>query len=82
MLFDTARVELAEDNVGVITVYPQVTSTDFGRHSLGNQRMRQHQRTSASPAKAIDTPERVAEKILLVAQEEPDEQFMDSSFSP
>jgi len=52
----------------VITVYPQ--------------RMRQHQRTSASPAKAIDTPERVAEKILLVAQEEPDEQFMDSSFSP
>jgi len=68
MLFDTARVELAEDNVGVITVYPQ--------------RMRQHQRTSASPAKAIDTPERVAEKILLVAQEEPDEQFMDSSFSP
>jgi hypothetical protein len=44
--------------------------------------MRQHQRISVSPAMVIDTPEMVAEKILLAAQKEPDEQYMDDSFSP
>jgi NAD(P)-dependent dehydrogenase (short-subunit alcohol dehydrogenase family) len=77
MLSDTARVELAADRIRVITVYPRMTATDFGRHSLGSQRMRQHQRASAAPAMAIDTPEQVAEKILLAARKEPDEQFMD-----
>jgi NAD(P)-dependent dehydrogenase (short-subunit alcohol dehydrogenase family) len=52
MLSDTARVELASDNIRVITVYPRLiewpallaTATDFGRNSLGDQRMRQGQR--------------------------------------
>ena len=77
-LSDTARVELAADNVRVVTVYPRMTATDFGKHALGDQRMRQHQRASASPAVVVDTPERVAEMILKAAQEEPDEQYMDA----
>lgn len=29
-----ARVELAADNIGVVTVYPRLTTTDFGRNAL------------------------------------------------
>jgi NAD(P)-dependent dehydrogenase (short-subunit alcohol dehydrogenase family) len=75
MLSDTARGELAADNIRVITVYPRLTATDFGRNSLGDQRMRQHQRTGAPSG---DTPEYVADRILKAAQEEPPEQFMDA----
>jgi NAD(P)-dependent dehydrogenase (short-subunit alcohol dehydrogenase family) len=82
ILSDTARVELAADKIRVITMYPRMTDTDFGKHSLGDQGMRQHQRASASPAVVVDNSEMVAEKILLAAQKEPDEQYMDSSFSP
>jgi NAD(P)-dependent dehydrogenase (short-subunit alcohol dehydrogenase family) len=75
MLSDTARAELVSENIRVITVYPRLTATDFGKHSLGNQRVRQQQRQS-SPIPA-DSPELVAEKILAAALHEPDEQYMD-----
>ena len=79
MLSDTARGELASDNIRVITVYPRMTATDFGRNSLGNRQMRQQQRASANrPEVVVDSPEFVAEKILLAVQNEPPEQFMDS----
>ena len=79
MLSDTARGELAPDNIRVITVYPRMTATDFGRNSLGNRQMRQQQRASANrPEVVVDSPEFVAEKILLAVQNEPPEQFMDS----
>jgi small multidrug resistance family-3 protein len=79
MLSDTARVELAPDNIRVITVYPRLTATDFGRNSLGDpqvrQRQRQHTTTGPNPA---DSPELVADRILEAAQREPPEQFMDA----
>ena len=79
MLSDTARGELAPDNIRVITVYPRMTSTDFGRNSLGNRQMRQQQRATASrPEVVVDSAEFVAEKILEAVQKEPAEQFMDS----
>jgi NAD(P)-dependent dehydrogenase (short-subunit alcohol dehydrogenase family) len=77
MLSDTARGELVGENIRVITVYPRLTSTDFGRNSLGNRQMRDHQRGSAPSTMQADTPEWVAGKILLAAQKEPEEQFMD-----
>ena len=79
MLSDTARGELASDNIRVITVYPRLTATDFGKNSLGNRQMRQGQRDGGAHHAAMqaDTPEWVAEKILLAAQQEPQEQFMD-----
>lgn len=81
MLSDTARVELAPHGIKVTTVYPRMTATDFGRNSLGDQRMRAEQRSSAPaprPGMVIDTAEYVAEKILLAAQTEVEEQFMDA----
>jgi short-subunit dehydrogenase len=79
MLSDTARGELASDNIRVITFYPRMTATDFGRNSLGNRQMRQQQRaTTNRPEVVVDSPESVAEKILEAVQKEPAEQFMDS----
>jgi short-subunit dehydrogenase len=77
-LSDTARAELAPDNIRVITVYPRMTATDFGKNSLGNREMRQQQR-SAAPRRdvVVDTAEYVADKILAAIQTEPAEQFMD-----
>jgi short-subunit dehydrogenase len=78
MLSDTARGELAPDNIRVITIYPRMTATDFGRNSLGNRPMREQQRGSAAPGIIIDSAEYVAEKILEAIQKEPAEQFMDA----
>jgi short-subunit dehydrogenase len=78
MLSDTARGELAPDNIRVITIYPRMTATDFGRNSLGNRPMREQQRGSAAPGMVIDSAEYVAEKILEAIQKEPAEQFMDA----
>ncbi len=79
VLSDTARVELAPENIRVITVFPRMTATDFGRNSLGNQQMRQQQRAAAPrPDVVVDSPEYVAEKILEAAQKEPAEQYMEA----
>ncbi len=78
MLSDTARGELAEENIRVITVYPRLTSTDFGKNSLGNQQTRQHQRSNWQRDLVIDRPEFVADKILAAVEKEPAEQYMDA----
>jgi short-subunit dehydrogenase len=78
MLSDTARGELARDNIRVITVYPRMTATDFGRNSIGNRQVRQQQRGNAAPEMVIDSAEHVAGKILEAIEKEPAEQFMDS----
>jgi short-subunit dehydrogenase len=78
MLSDTARGELAADNIRVITVYPRMTDTDFGRNSAGNRQLRQQQRAQAAPGVVVDSPEYVAGKILEAIRNEPAEQYMDS----
>ena len=78
MLSNTARGELAADNIRVITVYPRMTATDFGRNSIGNRQVRQQQRGNVRPGVVIDTAEYVAGKILEAIQKEPPEQFMDA----
>jgi short-subunit dehydrogenase len=78
MLSNTARGELAADNIRVITVYPRMTSTDFGRNSIGNRQVREQQRGNVRPDVVVDTPEYVAQKILEAIRQEPTEQFMDS----
>jgi NAD(P)-dependent dehydrogenase (short-subunit alcohol dehydrogenase family) len=81
MLSETARLELAHDNIRVILVLPRTTATDFGRNSLGDQELRRHQREAAARSGAasypIDTPEFVARKILDAIRKEPAEQTMD-----
>jgi NAD(P)-dependent dehydrogenase (short-subunit alcohol dehydrogenase family) len=75
LLSDTARQELLPENIRVITVYPRMTATDFGRNSLGIRQMRTSQRTSSSMS--LDSAEFVADKILEAALKEPAEQYMD-----
>ena len=77
LLSGTARVELAPENIRVVTVFPRTTATDFGKNSLGDQRLRQQQRSAAAAHVVVDSPEFVAEKILEAAQKEPAEQYMD-----
>jgi short-subunit dehydrogenase len=73
----TGRAELAAENIRVLTVYPRMTATDFGIHSLGNRAVRHQQRTGAVARIVVDSPEHVAEKILEAAEKEPAEQYMD-----
>jgi len=75
LLSDTARAELAPDNIRVITMFPRITSTDFGAHARGNPELRRHQRTQTNAP--VDTPEQVADKILAAVVGEPEEQYMD-----
>jgi len=72
---DTARVELAPDNIRVITILPRLTATDFGANSLGNQSQRRQQR-AIDPNLPVDTPDHVAERIYSAALLEPEEQLM------
>lgn len=78
MLSATARQELAGNNIRVITLYPRLTATDFGKNSLGNQQVRQQQRANRPANVVVDTAEHVAEKMLEAAQKEPAEQYMDA----
>jgi NADP-dependent 3-hydroxy acid dehydrogenase YdfG len=75
MLSDTARGELEDDHISVVTVYPRMTATDFGRNSLGNRDMRRQQRQVAPTPDSADF---VAERILLAVKNEPSEQYMDT----
>ena len=77
MLSETARVELGAENIRVISVFPRLTATDFGKNSIGDGRLRQSQRTSSSGGQIPDRPELVAEKIFEAAQKEPAEQYME-----
>ena len=79
MISDTARVELEGDKIRVITVFPIMTSTDFGKNSLRDQRVRDQQRVAApAGAVVVDTPEYVKGKILEAVRSEVQEQFMDA----
>jgi NAD(P)-dependent dehydrogenase (short-subunit alcohol dehydrogenase family) len=78
MLSDTARVELAPENIRVITVYPRLTATDFGEHSLGDPEVRRRQRAGVPGNTVVDPPEFVAERIMEAVRKEPAEQYMDA----
>lgn len=75
MLSDTACIELAPDNIRVITVFPRYTTTGFHANALGGGTPRRE--SSANSPYPIDTPEHVANRILAAAISEPKEQYMD-----
>ncbi len=78
LLSATARVELAAENIRVITVFPRTTATDFGKHAVGDMQMRERQRSGAArPGQVIDSAEYVADKILEAAKTEPEEMYME-----
>ena len=73
MISDTARVELAPENIRVISVFPRLTATDFQKNSLSSSI---HRRLTSNSPMPADTPDLVAEKILNAAINEPEEQYM------
>ncbi len=73
-----ARVELAGDNIRVVTMFPRMTATDFGKNSLGDPELRRRQRAGTPAGVVVDPPEQVAERILLAVRTEPAEQTMES----
>lgn len=77
MISDTARDELAADDIRVISVFPRMTATDFHVNLLGGSGRETRPKPSSTGYVIIDPPEHVAERILLAAIEEPDEQYMD-----
>jgi NADP-dependent 3-hydroxy acid dehydrogenase YdfG len=78
-LSDTARIELAPDHIRVITIYPRMTATEFGRNSRGNQAMRQEQRAARPSGQMppMDSADYVARRILQAVENEVEEQFME-----
>ncbi len=87
VLSETARDELARDNIRVITMFPRMTATNFGSNALGSQELRQRQRAAGGEARGagggaagappVDPPEAVADRIRRAIEEEPAEQYMD-----
>lgn len=78
----TARVELAAENIRVVTVFPRTTATDFGKHAVGDMQLRERQRVrAASSGQTVDSAEDVAKKILEAAQTEPEEIYMNGGGS-
>jgi len=77
LLSETARYELENDKIKVITMFPRTTATDFGKNSIGNQGLRQRQRNAASGSVPVDPPEAVAKKIVEAITGDLAEQYMD-----
>lgn len=77
LLSETARYELEASGIKVITMFPRTTATDFGKNSLGNQALRQRQRSQAHASAPVDPPEAVAHKIVEAIRQELPEQYMD-----
>ncbi len=69
----TARNELAGDNIRVLTIFPRGTATRLGENALGVREIPRGVNTHRIP----DTPERVAQRILEAIQSEVAEQYME-----
>ena len=76
ILSETAGYELAGDNIKVSTVFPRITSTDFGKNSRGDPEARRRQRSTGGSV-PVDTAEQVAGRILQAIQSEAAEQYME-----
>jgi short-subunit dehydrogenase len=81
VLSETARTELAKDNIRVITVFPRATATNFGINSRGDRALRQRQRTAPHAGMIVDSAEHVARRIVRAIEVEPAEQYMDENES-
>ncbi len=76
MISDTAREELASENIRITTMFPRRTATNFGKNSLTNPKTNQGPRPPQGGPEP-DSAEAVALKILEAARNEPHDQYMD-----
>ncbi len=79
LVSNTARKELATENIRVITIYPPNTATNAAKHMLGNPEflMSNLDKALTSTGMVVVTAESVAEKIVEAARNEPDNLFLD-----
>jgi short-subunit dehydrogenase len=75
MISDTAREELASENIRITTMFPRATATNFGQNSLATPKT--NQMRPPQGGSEPDSAEAVAQKILEAARNEPHEQYMD-----
>jgi len=79
LVSNTARKELATENIRVITVYPPNTATNAAKHMLGDPEFlrRRLEKVLTSAGMVVVPAEYVAEKIVEAARNEPDDLFLD-----
>lgn len=68
----TARAELEKENIIVSVFHPKMTSSNFGKNSIGRSPWAGN-RDNQRPSPEVDTPEQVAKKIAeLINSEKPE----------
>jgi short-subunit dehydrogenase len=77
MISDTAREELASENIRITTMFPHRTATNFGKNSLATPKTNQQGPRPSQSGPESDSAEAVAQKILEAARNEPHDQYMD-----
>lgn len=77
MISDTAREELASENIRITTMFPGQTATNFGKNSLATAKTHQQGPHLGQGGLEPDSAEAVAQKILEAARNEPHNQYMD-----
>jgi len=77
MISDTAREELASENIRITTMFPRRTATNFGKNSLATSNTNQQGPRPTQGGPEPDSAEAVAQKILMAARHEPHDQYMD-----
>ena len=78
MISDTAREELAQENIRITTMFPRQTATNFGKNSLATSKTSQQGPRPSQGRPEPDTAEDVAQKLLEAPRNEPHDQYMDS----
>jgi short-subunit dehydrogenase len=76
MISDTAREELASENIRITTMFPGRTATNFGKNSLATPNTNHQGPRSPQGGPEPDSAEAVAQKILEAARNEPHDQYM------
>ena len=77
MISDTAREELAPENIRITTMFPRATATNFGKNSLATPKTNHLRPRTPQGYPEPDSAEAVAQKILEAARNEPHNQYMD-----
>ncbi len=79
LISNTARKELAAENIRIITIYPPHTDTNAAMHMLGDPELLRHMLEEAltSTGMVVVPAEYVAEKIVEAARNEPEDLFLD-----
>jgi short-subunit dehydrogenase len=72
----TARQELSKDHIVISVFHPRMTETNFHKNSLSKPPERMQNGALDRSALPVDSPEQVAEKVLLLIQSEEPEGSM------